>query len=340
MTRSIGVTVIAVLSLVGSLVAVLMGLLVILVTILRPHNADLPTGMPSTFMTALLVLASLTYVLPAIWGIFTSIGLFRLKSWARLSIIAFSVLLIFMSGFAALISLIVPFPSAPNNPIDTSVARDVRIVMGLFWTSLAGIGIWWLVFFTRTAVKQQFLPLIATPPDVSVGQVPIVQTTSAMSERPLSLTIIGWWMVVVGSLFIPWSLMVHAPAMVFLKVVTGWPAFLFNLVLAGIHLYVGIGLLRLKPATRVIGIAYFAYALVNGVVIYAWPGARARMSDLVARQQSIFPWMEQLKQSGTQVDFTPFLVIGTCLGLVVLLVPLYFLITRRQAFEKSAIQSA
>jgi hypothetical protein len=37
-----------------------------------------------------------------------------------------------------------------------------------------------------------------------------------------------------------------------------------------------------------------------------------------------------------QVDLSPFLIIGACLGLAVLLVPLYFLISQRQAFESPA----
>jgi hypothetical protein len=60
-------------------------------------------------------------------------------------------------------------------------------------------------------------------------------------------------------------------------------------VFAGINLYVGIGLLRVKPPVCVIGIGYFLFTFVNSTVFYLAPGARNRMLSLMDAENSIFP---------------------------------------------------
>ena len=111
----------------------------------------------------LMATASLVYLLPAIWGIATAIGLWRLKNWARISIIVF-VLPTLMGGFTGLIMLIMPFPSTPTATPDRAVMATMRIVMGGFWLDPAGYRIWWLVFFTRAKVVEQFVrPFCALP---------------------------------------------------------------------------------------------------------------------------------------------------------------------------------
>jgi hypothetical protein len=87
----------------------------------------------------------------AAWGIATSIGLFRLRNWARLSILVFSVLLVLMSAPSGLMALLMPFP-APRGA-DPSFTTVMRVGMGAFWLGLLAIGIWWLVFFNRAKVK-------------------------------------------------------------------------------------------------------------------------------------------------------------------------------------------
>lgn len=113
MNRSVGVTVIAVLALLGSGLALLMGILMLVVMGVAP----VPTqpGFPASpaFFRVMLLAASLVYVLPAIWGILTGIGLFQLKNWARISTIVFSVLLTLMGGFSALTALLIQFLPVP-----------------------------------------------------------------------------------------------------------------------------------------------------------------------------------------------------------------------------------
>ncbi len=342
MRRSIGVTVIAVLALLGSILTLLLGVLMAWVMFnAPPANASEFPGSP-IFFKAMLFIAVLMYVIPAIWGIWTSIGLFKLKNWARLSIIVFSVLLVLMSGFGGLMILIVPFPTAPNQPVDPTVMSTVRIFMGLFAASLAGLGVWWVVFFNRPRVRQQFVaglpaPSASSPTEAPFAvQAPLVTPVPRPDQRPLSLTILACFMLV-GCLFMPLGFLLHAPAMFLTTILTGWAAAAFYFVLTGLVLYIAVGLLRLWLPARVAGIWYFVFAFLNMAAFHVLPGGRARMMDLWERQQAMFPWIPRGEgQPAYPFDPVPMMVMVVVIGLVGSVVPLYFLITRKHAFEMAA----
>lgn len=334
MKRSVGVAVIAVLSLLGSMLALLMGLLMALVMTFAPlPTKDFP-GSP-LFFKAMLLLSSLMYVLPAIWGIVTSIGLFRLRNWARISMIVFSVLLIFVSGFGGLVSLLMPMLPSPNHSADNALVA-ARYFMGLFSLTLIGIGAWWIVFFTRQRVKEQFLP----PPPVAGTLPPVVDSPAAERtfKRPLSISILGWLMLG-GCLFMVPSMFLHPPAILFTKLLTGRTATLCYGGYTVLNLLIGIGLLRLNPSARLAGICYYVFSFINVGIFYLAPGPQARLEALMEKEQSLFPWMPlRQNQSGYAFNLKPFLILGFCGAVIGIAVPLYFLITRKSAFEQAAVR--
>jgi hypothetical protein len=341
MKRSAGVTVIAMLALLGSAFIFAMGVLMLVVMSIGPdlHSNQLP-GTSPVFMKTFFAAMSLVYFLPAIWGLVTGIGLWRLKNWARLSTIVFSVLLLLGAGFGGLISLLVPLPAVPNSAANPSALATFRIFMGVFWLSQLGIGIWWLVFFNRSNVKQQFRP--TDPVAAAESTAYPIQTApgnamdSVAPERPVSITILAWWLLA-GCLFIPLAFVLRTPAILFTKLLTGWQATLFLIAFAVANLCIGIGLLRLRPAARTAAVVYFAFGLVNAAVFYFAPGGHARILALMEHQQSLFPWMRMFpQQPAFHIDPTPFVTIGAVAGLIGASVPLYFLITRKDAFEKAA----
>lgn len=347
MKRSIGVTVIAVLALLGSVCTLLVGFVMAAVMWRVPETSQNQFPGSPAFFKLMMFMVVLMYVLPAIWGILTSIGLFRLKNWARLSIIVFAVLLILMSAFGMMMLLVVPFPAQPNGPVDKSVETGVKVVMAVISAALVGIGVWWVVFFNRRKVREQFVSPQLEPSINGLPQPPgsieiplILARAPRLDRRPLSITILAWFLLL-GCLFIPLNLALRAPAVLFTRILTGLPAICYYGVFFALNLYVGIGLLRLKPTARIVGIWYLAFGFVNATVFYLAPGARARMLGLIEKQQSMFPWMPSgQNQIWQQIDLTPFLIMGTFIGLAVLILPLYFLITRKQAFEKTAAAGA
>jgi len=343
MKRSAGVTVIAVLSLLGSLFALLMGLLVASVPFLASKLGEKNSPFdPGTFKV-IMILAAFVYLGPAVWGICSSIGLFRLKEWARISTIVFAVLLILMSGFGGLMMVLVPLPTTPNSSADASIQAWVRLFMGMVSLALVSLGVWWTVFLTRRKAKEQFVPPQVAGTDGTVlsnGGVPslanAVLPLSSAPRRPLSLTILAWFLLV-GCLFAPFSIFLHAPVMLFNRILTGWQGTAYLVIFAALNLYVGIGLLRFKPSARSVGVVYYGFFFVNMAVFYLAPGGRSRMLELLQRSQSMNRWMPPMAdQQLALYQSKPFLVWMACMGLVGILVPLYLLVTRRQAFEAAA----
>jgi hypothetical protein len=343
MKRSVGVTTVAVLTLVGSAFTLVMGILMLAVMIFAPIPTSPQFPGSPMFMKVLLAGVSLTYLGPAIWGIFTGIGLFRLKNWARISMIVFAVLLICMAAFSGLLTLVVPFPRAPDRAVDPSVVSVIRIFMGAFWLALLGLGIWWLVFFTRSKVKAQFVPLqpaLATglptfPPDTAIQTAPEAPAQSE-PRRPLSITILAGWLLA-SCAFLPLNLLIHSPAVVFTKLLTGQSAGLWYCALVAIQLFIGYGLLRLRPAARIAAIIYFGFGFLNMAVFYLAPGGRDRTLALLGSQKSMLPWMKMFSsQPDFQFDPTPFLVLGVIAGLIGIVVPIYFLVTRKVAFQNGS----
>lgn len=342
MKRSAGVTLIAVLSLIGSLLTLLMGFLMTILSIFAPRFAQKDPSLNPQLFRATFLLAALVYILPGVWGIVTSIGLLRLKEWARISMIVFSVLLILMSSFGGLIGMLMPLPQNPSHPMDPASLTGLRIFMGVFSLALLSLGTWWLVFLNRGKVKEQFGAAVLTPigpPPPATEPAPMgssIANLPVVPQRPLSLTILAWFLLV-GCLFIPVNLVLHSPAVFLTRVLTGWEATAYFLAFVPLHLYVGVGLLRLQPAARVVGVVYYILLFVNATIFYLAPGGRTRIAVLLQRSHASNPllpaWPNQVFSTG---DIMRFFMIGAVGGLVALLVPLYFLITRKEAFEKAA----
>jgi hypothetical protein len=362
MGRSVGVTVSAVLAMVGSLLALAFGLLMALGLFMAPAQPPPGSDLPPEFFKTILLLAPFVYILPAVWGIVTSVGLFQMKNWARISIIVFAALLT-LGGFLGSIGALALAVATPPSNLPGEVMVLTRIFFAVFTALQLGIGIWWLVFFNRPKVRALFQAArgefaVAVPlqtyypyPSYSVPPPPPAPGAAVAAQvapqplpprkpgRPMSISIIAWSMLAI-TVFFPLYLALRMPAVAFTAILTGWPAMLYYLAVAAVHVYVGIGLLRLQAAARAAGIAYFVFAFLNSAVFYFAPGGRARIDRLMEMQRSLFPWMPSPDQGSVPFDMTPFLFAGAIAGLVFILVPLYFLITRQRAFTKQAATSA
>jgi hypothetical protein len=348
MNRSAGVTVIAVLAMIGS--ALTLGIAVLATIGLLAGAGQPPKDFPASpmFFRAIMLMVPLFYALVAAWGITTGVGLLQLKNWARISTVVFSVLLILFGAFGALGSLAI-FLAPPPSDLDQHALAFVRAFMVLFAVGQTGVGVWWLVFFNRPRVKEQFVarqisagyPPIQAPypvqPSYHVQPPPGVSVPIAPTEprRPLSLSIIAWIMLVIAAFF-PVNIALHTPAILLVKVLTGWQAALVMSVYEVLIIFIGVGLLRLKPAARYVGIAYFVFSVLNTVVFNFAPGGQSRVMKLLEAQRSTFPWMRDTPDVYQQLNSTTFFLMVSLMGLIFSLVPLYFLIKEKQAFEKDA----
>lgn len=367
--RTAGVTTIAILALIGSALLLAMAGLIAVVMIAAPTPPPNDPQLPPTFFKVIRIIAPLIYVLPAVWGIVTAVGLLQLKNWARISTIVFSVLLIVFGTLGMFTSMVFFLKPPPGNGLDPKMFAVIGVVTAVFALAQIGVGIWWMVFFNRASVKAQFLPQPYPFPPSAQGTTPyaidmpysatppppgpptpagLASTTDLASAptppiaapqrttRPLSISIIAWFLLV-SCVFAPFSLVLHSPAVLFLTILTGWQAVTFMLVSTGLNIYVGIALLKMKPVGRLVAIGYFIFGLLNVAVFYFAPGRSARFARFMDLQQSMFPWMRSAQaNSPFQAGMVPFLLIGVIGGIASCLVLLYFLAAAKPAFDKAA----
>jgi hypothetical protein len=360
--RSAGITVIAVLALIGSALLLTMAVLIAISMIAMPIPASNDAQLPPMFFKVFRIVIPFIYALPAVWGIVTAVGLLQLRNWARISTIVFSVLLVVFGAFGMLTSMVFFLKPPPGNDLDPKTFSLIGAFTALFALAQIGVGIWWLVFFNRASVKAQFLaqspsfpyleqgaapyaiemPQSATPPPPGSAPTDLAAPPSRsiaapnLTARPLSISIIGWFMLV-SCLFVPFNILLHAPVLVFATILTGLPAVIFVLVVAALNVYIGIALLRMKPAGRLVGMGYFLFGLLNVAVICFAPGRSARLARFLDIQQSMFPWMRSAQaNSPFHPDMMPFLIVGAIGGVAFSLVLLYFLAVAKPAFDKAA----
>jgi hypothetical protein len=336
-SRLVGVILSAILSLLGSLLVLGMAAAMGFALMFAPVSGTRDVPGP-VFLKAVLAGMVVFYLLLASWGVLTAIGLFRLRNWARISIIVFSVLLIPIGLCSGLVGLLMPFPPPPNAAA-SNIFTAVRIGMGVFFLSLAAIGIAWLVYFNRAKVKLQFVSarqLVSAGP---VNVLPVAQFPApappAAPGRPLSITIIAWFLLV-SCAFLPLTIILRPPALVGAWIVTGSAAVAICCIYGVLNLYIGIGLLRLRPAARIMAIAVFSIGILNTLTFVLAPGLRARVDTLLSWQWKFMgasnAW---LSSSRYTINMVPMMIPGLIMGVIVSGVVIYFLVASKQAFERS-----
>jgi hypothetical protein len=298
--RSAGVTAAAVISILGSALCLLFALLMLLTSFLFRSQA--PT--PSFTRVAVFFECALFGALAA-WGIATAIGLFRLRGWARISAIVFSLLLASGALFLAF------FRPPPQPGAPPAVMTVVMVGIACFYACLAALGGWWLYLFNTLSVRTQFGAEISEP-----------------GGRPLSISIIGWWLLA-GAVGCFAGAFTSFPVMVGGFVFRGWLTHIFFLAFAAIQGWLGGGLLRLKPLTRIVAIAFYAFAGVSSLLFAFLPGYEQRIRDAMDSMPFGFNEAFQASSAASLAAMRPGLIVGalTCV------LPIWFLVARRREFR-------
>lgn len=144
-------------------------------------DAQVPGAPPTNVLAAMMAAFALIMVALAAWGIATVVGLLRMRSWARISIMVIGGLLAALSLMSALSSMAMPTlmkstPMPPNAHIDPEHLRMVFMVVAIFWLIVAAIGIWWLVYFALRRTRECFL---LARPEIPPGAIAMNSARSA-----------------------------------------------------------------------------------------------------------------------------------------------------------------
>jgi hypothetical protein len=296
------------LTIAGSLAILVLGGFMLFGMLAAPPPTG-PAAPPFPLLAIGIVVAATCAILSG-WGIWTAIGIFRRRGWARVSIVIFAALLTFMAGSAGLVILVMRLPAQPN--VTQGMMDAIRWGMGGFYSLLAAIGVWWLVLFNLRSTKEYFAQGVPSAPPA----------------RPLSVSVIGWYLLI-GSLFMAVPAVLRLPALVFGAVITGWAGVAVYTVLAAAQVFLGAGLLRLREPVRVGAIAYFCFGALSSAVTWVLPGYEAKMQRMLRE-------MPRLSAAGVPAQMPQPVWVFALLGTAFVAIPVWFLVRRRAAFVKLA----
>lgn len=344
MRRSAGVTISAVIVFVGCGLVLLQALGTAFGAAMLTQMRQEPSFLAPILIIEIIFLAGL-----AGWGIATGVGLIRLRNWARISMLVFSVLLVFMTLLPAILFLFLPLP-APPDAKDPEMAARIMTMMRVAIVGLelafAALGGWWLYFFTKKSTRAQFAggSYAAAPAAPSAIQFDLPPPMRRLG-RPVSITVIAV-LLIIPACFAPLSLIEmrvlfpgqQIPFMFFGVFLTGSIGAALMVALLMTQLIAGIGLLRLRPWARLLAIWVEAFSLLNMIVSFAQPGARARLGEWV--NSLLASEVDRIKVPA-QIDLKPTFemiskstMLGVVIWLPVFAVIIWFLVKEKEAFYR------
>ena len=252
MSRPVGVIASGIVAILGSIFTLLLAVLSVASLFIETPQSKPPNSAQFVIAGAVMFAAF------AGIGIWTSVGLFRLRPWARTSILVFAGFLAAGSLFSLLITMAVPIPPEITASTEQSFRRVIAIIFGV---PLA-IGVWWLIQFNTRSTKAAFASPIA----------------EAASLRPLSITIIAWASIFGGASCVL-GILTRMPAFLFGGIFNGWTAGVIYAVFGALSLFIGKGLLDLREEARVLAIGWFGFSFVHASLVTLVPPLRQRLIE-------------------------------------------------------------
>jgi hypothetical protein len=321
MNRSAGVTISAIVVLLGSGLALLTGVMMLFAS---TSGVSVPQNQVQFFKYFMMITAVLFFAAGA-WGISTGMALLHLREWSRVSMMVFGALLLFLCIPGLLMFLMVPFPppgTAVSPQLTPNLLMGMRIFFTLFYAALAVLGAWWLYFFNRRSTKEQFRKVPgASPQQISDDSM------IGSRARPLSITLIAWYLLISAFIGVL-GLSVNPPVFFFGFFFKGTFASLIMFGLALVQSLTAFGLLKLRPWGRTLAIYYFQFLIFNSLTMVLIPGTQARFD------QAMGDMMRDMQGSSNAPHVVHFPIwFGVILGVPLLALLLWVVVSKKDVFQ-------
>jgi hypothetical protein len=348
MSRSTGITVSAVVVIIGSVFTLLCGAMLLLASFLA-LNSNRAADSPVNLRYILVTEAVVTFAFGG-WGLASGIGLLKTKEWARISTLVYAAILVFICLPAAAVMAFVPIPNPPrvNDPNPQfNIVLMIRVGGTLLYAMFATLGGFWIYFFNTQKVKTQFRgqqPFTESAKCELAGLPsanPAVRFGPDQYFRPLSITIIGWYLII-GSALGPLSILFTSAVFPGLRLpffflgffLFGTSAYLLLVIWMAAQVVAAVGLLKLKTSGLYTTIALQCLTLLNILMIVAIPANRVRFQQIMDTFR--------FSTTGYMYHSAPMfpMWIGLLGSLPLIGVILFFLISQKNAFSPPGSASA
>jgi hypothetical protein len=332
--RPVGVIVAAVLLLFGSLFQLLMAAVMALSGAFMPMAAGAggasgaADGAPMPgFMHGFMFAFSAVCLALAVWGIVTTVGLFRLRGWARYSVLVIGGIIAVIGGISMLSSLIIlAIPMTPTAGMDASSAATfaamkyvIFAVSEIMYGIVTGAGVWWLVYFNRKSARDAFQSAAA----MEGGTVEIVK-----SRRPVAITVLAV-LELFGAACCALMAVLPIPGLLFGLMLDGWQKTAFFLLVAVVQAVVAVGLWRLAEWGRRVALVLMATGIAQCVFSMLRLSQLASFSTELNRRLGLPP--SPLPARAQTVIFASSFGFSILFCMAIVAVLIYY----RSAFEKT-----
>lgn len=283
------------------------------------HSGAVPAVPIPAWMPIFMYVMCAFFVALAAWGIMTSVGLFRIRRWARYSMLVIGGCLALMGLPAMLIALATfAMPMALPPTVNASQAPTVHamtgVVMGLvavFYGIMAAVGISWLVYFNLRKVRELFS---GAPEQI------------AESRRPFLISVVAV-LSIFGAVSCALMAFVPFPGAFLGMVLYGWQRAALYLVYAVLLGAAGVGLWQLEEWGRRLSLGMQAVGLLQYIVLITRPSLMTRYSGEINRAMN-------LKQPQASMQFPgTFYILVFGIGILFLFAIIWILIHYRDAFR-------
>jgi hypothetical protein len=209
----------------------------------------------------------------AIFGVFTCVGVLRLKKWTRISMLIWGGVIAAVCGIMFLFTSLLPPPDMPaNSPANLPY---MRILMAVIYGIQFLIGVWWLLLFNQPSVKEQFLGV--APDD---GPAP----ATLRPRCPLPLAVLAGFSIVSAgfSLFLPFTNLPVNPILFGHRFQGAFGVVLFY-VSAGLLLIGASGMLRLKRRSYPLMLGQYFFWMASGTVNLVSPNYDRNLQEMISK---------------------------------------------------------
>lgn len=237
-----------------------------------PQQPSSPSSPTSLIMAFQFTLAFITLALSVFSG-FTVLGLFRLKRWARFSIIMFGGLLAACSALFGLLFLFLAvrplaIPETGGTPaLSPSGLRTVFLILFAFSCIGVLIGGWWLVYFNIRSTKALFTKI----PLPDLGQPEAIGSSLRVSPRLGLIEILVMCLAalyLLGALSGLITLFARMPLYLAGFVIRGTPAAVTTVALIVLEAAIGVGLFRRLWLAWVAALTFDVYGLLSCLLLF------------------------------------------------------------------------
>jgi hypothetical protein len=346
------VTAAGVVAIIFSAFGVLLGLLVEVSMLIAPglQTSEGAPGMPPGTRAAVAVFW-LFGLAVAVFGFLAGIGILRRCNWARITMLVWGGLMAVLSAISIPVILIVfnSLPSAlPSGAEAGPFMGFLKVFMVFFYGIPLGIGIWWLVLFTRPRVASAFAvptSLAAYPPamDATGFTLPGPEVRPAFSSKaacPLPIMILAGFLIFSAActvLAVLFPMTGSMPFFFFGQFFSGLAAKLYLGLLGVIFGIAGVGMLKLKPAALHSVLVLQCVFFINGILSVMNPRFLATAQEAMQRADAMNPAFPGGNPFLTGPFFRTALIFGLCFSAAIIALLLFY---RSRFLEAAAAANA